>query len=129
MTPTCDAEGGVGVLGLTYQPRMIGSLPTFVGAQIDTQQVLANGGIVRPYARVSWMHEFLPERRVDAAFVTIQGTAFAVDGARPASDAVRLDAGARITLQRNLSFFANLNGEFSDRARSYTASGGLRSVW
>jgi outer membrane autotransporter protein len=123
------ATGGAGTLALTYQPRTTTSLPTFVGAQVDTQMRLANGGIAHPYARVSWVHEFIPERRVDAAFVTIPGLAFTVDGARPASDAVRLDAGARIALERGLSAFGNLSGEFSDRARSYTASAGVRSVW
>ena len=37
------AAGTKGELGLTYQSHQVSSLQTFLGAQFDTHQVLANG--------------------------------------------------------------------------------------
>ena len=47
-----------GILGLTYAAKTTTSLPTFVGVQFDTRYTFANGMLLTPYGRVSWVHEF-----------------------------------------------------------------------
>ena len=122
-------EAGTNVLGLTVDSRTATSLPTFVGVQIDSRYLTSYGAVFAPYARVSWVHEFEPDRRVTATFITVPGATFTVDGARSASDAARLDAGARLTFHGVHTLFANFSGEWSDRTQSYSATGGLRAAW
>ena len=121
--------GAPGPLGLTYGSISASSLPTFVGAQFDTRFAFANGMALSPYARVSWVHEFKPNRAVNAVFIALPGAAFTVDGPRAASDAVRIDAGAKLAIRPNAWLFASFDGEFSSRSQSYAGKGGARIAW
>ena len=56
--------GAPGILGLSYGSNTVTSLPLLIGAQIDARHVLANGQTLSPYARLSWVHEFKPERSI-----------------------------------------------------------------
>ena len=122
-------ETGTGILGLTVASHIATSLPTFVGVQFDGRYVMPDGAVLAPYARVSWVHEFEPDRRVSAAFITVPGASFTVNGARAASDAARLDTGAKLMFGGGLALFANFTGEWSDLTHSYAGSGGFRYVW
>jgi outer membrane autotransporter protein len=123
------AGGGPGILGLTFASRTTTSLPAFLGIQADTRTVFSDGTVLTPYARVSWMHEFEPNRTVSANFVNLPATTpFTVEGARQASDAARIDAGVKFAFDSRHSFFANMSGEWSNLGQSYTATGGFRIV-
>jgi outer membrane autotransporter protein len=104
-------------------------LPTFLGAQLDARYAFANGQVLSPYARLSWVHEFHPDRAVNASFIALPGAAFIVDGPRAASDAMRIDAGAKLAIARNAWLFASFDGEFSNRSQSYAGKGGVRIAW
>jgi len=120
--------GGSGILGLTFAARTTTSLPTFVGMQVDTRTVFSNGSILTPYARASWVHEFEPNRQVNAAFVNIPAAAFTVDGARVASDAARVDAGVKYALDPMRSLFTNVSGEWSNVGHSVSATAGFKLI-
>jgi uncharacterized protein with beta-barrel porin domain len=122
-------ESGTGILGLTVASHTATSLPTFVGVQFDGRYIMPDGAVLAPYSRVSWVHEFEPDRRVSAAFITVPGASFTVNGARAASDAARLDTGARLMFSGGLALFASFTGEWSDHTHSYAGSGGFRYVW
>jgi outer membrane autotransporter protein len=126
---TSTIAGGAGVLGLSYDANTVTSLPTFLGAQIDTQYRLLNGQMLSPWLRAAWVHEFSTDRPIQASFVSVPGTGFTVDGARPGSDALRLGAGATLAFNTNAYLFANLEGEFSNDDRTYAATGGIRLTW
>ena len=121
--------GAAGPLGLTYGSISVSSLPTFVGAQFDTRFAFSNGMALSPYARLSWVHEFRPNRAINAAFIALPGAAFAVDGPRAARDAARIDAGAKLAIRPNAWLFASFDGEFSNRSQSYAGKGGVRVAW
>jgi outer membrane autotransporter protein len=121
------AGGGPGVLGLNFAPVAVTSLPTFVGAQFDTRVALPNGDVWLPFARASWVHEFRPTRAITASFVSVPGGSFTVDGARPASDSVKLDLGARVALNSRMMATAAFTGEFSDRSQSYAGRAGVNT--
>jgi outer membrane autotransporter protein len=121
--------GAPGPLGLTYGSISASSLPTFVGAQFDTRFAFSNGMALSPYARASWVHEFKPNRAINAVFIALPGAAFTVDGPRAASDAVRIDAGAKLAIRPNAWLFASFDGEFSSRSQSYAGKGGVRVAW
>jgi uncharacterized protein with beta-barrel porin domain len=122
-------ETGTGILGLNVASQTATSLPTFVGVQFDGRYITPEGAVLAPYSRVSWVHEFEPDRRVSAAFITLPGASFTVNGARAAEDAGRLDAGAKLMFRSGLALFANFAGEWSDRAQSYAGTGGFRYAW
>jgi outer membrane autotransporter protein len=121
--------GAPGPLGLTYGSIRASSLPTFVGAQFDTRFAFSNGMALSPYARLSWVHEFKPNRAINPTFIALPGAAFIVDGPRAASDAARIDAGAKLAIAPNAWLFASFDGEFSNRSQSYAGKGGVRLAW
>jgi outer membrane autotransporter protein len=121
--------GAAGPLGLTFGSRNVSSLPTFLGAQFDTRFAFANGWVLSPYARLSWVHEFHPDRAVNPSFIALPGAAFTVDGPRAAGDAMRIDAGTKLAIGPNAWVFASFDGEFSNRSQSYAGKGGLRVAW
>jgi outer membrane autotransporter protein len=123
------AAGAPGTLGLSYQSNTVTSLPVFLGAQLDTRYVLANGRTLSPFARLSWVHEFKPERSIQASFISIPGAAFTVDGARAGADALRLETGGTLSLGRSAALFVNLTGEFSSRSQGVAGLGGARMSW
>ena len=82
--------------------------------------------MITPYARVSWVHEFEPNRQVNASFITIPGATFTVDGARPTGDAARIDTGAKVVFDSTKLMFANFSGEWSNSGASYSATAGFK---
>jgi autotransporter-associated beta strand protein len=122
------ATGAPGVFALNYQAQSTGSLPTFLGVQLDATTELG----ARPltgWIRASWVHEFMTSRSVTAGFTVLPGSTFTVDGARAASDAARFDFGVKYAVGSQASLFANGNVELSDRGQSLAGTVGLRIVW
>jgi len=126
---TTAVTGAPGVLGLAVSSRTVSSLPTFVGAQIDSRMMFTNGMMWSPYARVSWVHELQPTRDLTATLVTVPLAGFTVSGPRAARDAARLEAGAKLAITQNAVLFGNVLSEFSDRSQTYAGKGGLRVTW
>ena len=77
---------------------------------------------------MSWVHEFKPDRAIDASFIALPA-AFTVDGPRAASDAARIDAGAKLAINPNAWVFASFDGEFSRRSQSYAGKAGAKMSW
>jgi autotransporter-associated beta strand protein len=121
--------GAAGPLGLAFGSTGVTSLPTFLGAQLDSRIAFANGMVLSPFGRLSWVHEFYPNRAINAAFIALPGAAFTVDGPRAASDAARVDAGVKLAFAPSAWLFASFDGEFSGRSQSYAGKGGLRVAW
>jgi outer membrane autotransporter protein len=121
--------GAADPLGLSFGSRSVTSLPTFLGAQFDASFALWNAMMLSPYARVSWVHEFKPDRAINASFIALPAAAFTVDGPRAASDAAHFDAGAKLGVTQNAWLFASFEGEFSSRSQSYAGKGGAKIAW
>jgi uncharacterized protein with beta-barrel porin domain len=121
--------GGFGVLGLTYRSKTAVTLPASLGAQIETTLTMPYGISLTPFARLAWVHEFRPERNLGAAFTVLPAALFTIDGARVASDALEVKTGAKLKLSDNSSLFANFDGEFAGRSRSYTGTAGFNYTW
>jgi outer membrane autotransporter protein len=82
-----------------------------------------------PYARFSWVHEFHPDRTINAVFIALPAAAFTVDGPRAARDAARIEAGGKLAMLPTAWLFASFDGEFSNRSQSYAGKGGVRIAW
>jgi outer membrane autotransporter protein len=123
------AAGAPGVLGLSVQPHAVSSLPTFLGAQVETRLTFDSGAIWAPFGRVSWVHEFEPQRDIAAALSLLPVGAFTVEGPRAASDSARVEAGANLYLTKSAALFGSFIGEFSNRGSIYSGNGGVRVTW
>jgi len=55
--------------------------------------------------------------------------AFTVDGPHAASDAARVDTGAKLAVSQNAWMFASFDGEFSSRSQSYAGKTGAKMSW
>jgi uncharacterized protein with beta-barrel porin domain len=128
-TETSTAGGVPGILGLSFQSRTVSSLPTFLGAEVNTRIAMAHGAVWSPFVRASWVHEFMPDRTVAAAMSILPTGTFIVDGPRAARDAARIEAGSNFYVTRNVAFFANFIGEYSGHTSSNAGNGGIRVNW
>jgi subtilase-type serine protease len=122
------AQGAPGVFALSYQPQATTSLPLYLGAQFDAATEIGSRPVTA-WARVAWMHEFLPDRSVSAGFSVLPGTSFTVDGAKAAYNAARIDLGVKYAVADRTFLYANGGAELSDRGQSIGGTVGLRIVW
>lgn len=91
--------------------------------------MLPNGWVFTPVISAAWVHEFSPVRELSAGLTFLPASAFIVDGARPASNAAQVKAGAKLALNGWAAVYANFEGEFSDRAQTYAGKGGVKVSW
>ena len=61
--------------------------------------------------------------------MSVPGTLFTVDGAHAWSDALKINAGARVALNQYASLFGSFDGEFANSGHSYAGRGGIRFKW
>jgi uncharacterized protein with beta-barrel porin domain len=64
-----------------------------------------------------------------AAFETLPGASFTVNGAVPAKDSALATAGAELRLLGGVSLIGKFDGEFAGHANTYAGTGVLRYVW
>jgi outer membrane autotransporter protein len=122
-------ETSTGILALTYAAHSVSSLPLFLGVQFDTRLVQDNGWVFSPFLRLAWVHEFQPDRQIEASLISLSMPSFTVAGARAASDAFKINSGAQLAFNRSVALFGTFEGEFSGRTESYAGSGGLKVSW
>jgi outer membrane autotransporter protein len=125
---TENNSGGPSTIGLTLPSRNIGSVPAYLGAQFDWRQPLLNGGSVFGWLRTEWVHEFLPNRTIDPAFIAAPGFNFVVSGAQAPSDLARVSIGGKVALDRNVSVTGDVRADLYNTP-SYSARAGLRVAW
>ena len=122
------SNGVANVYGLQSFGQTVADVPGFVGLRLDGATSFG-GFAIRPVVSVAYLHEFAPQRNLTNGFISLPGATFLVQGARPARNAAQTKLGAETSLGRNLSLFADFDGEFSGVAQVYGGKGGLRYVW
>ena len=121
--------GGPTILGLNVQGQSSASVPSFAGARYQGLTVLGNGMTISPSLQVAYVHEFAPQRQEVGQFVSLPGSTFLVDGARPSRDAAQVKTGAELAVGPQSTLFATFDGEFSGQATFYGGKGGFKYVW
>lgn len=119
------SDGGPGILGLGFESNTVSSVVSSVGVQLDTWIPLAHGRMLRPFVRVAWLHEFSPDRGVDAFLLQSPAAAFSPDGASAGQDAAKVDVGARLDLNERVGLYGSFEGVFADRGQSAAGFGGV----
>ena len=121
-------QGLPSLIGLTYDARTIGSLPSYLGLQLESKAPLF-GMDLGLWVRGAWKHEFETDRSTESAFIAAPGFDFVVQGARPPRDAFVATLGAKLGLSKNAALFGSVQGQFGSGASSLGGSGGLVVSW
>jgi uncharacterized protein with beta-barrel porin domain/membrane-associated phospholipid phosphatase len=124
-----NVSGGAGSPALQVNSSDTPSVPLFVGGRFATNYQLGNGLALLPVLSVAYVHEFEPDRNIVANIISLPGSTFLVNGARPASNAVQTKLGAELQIGRGVALFANFDGEFSGVSQVYAGRGGINFVW
>ena len=121
--------GGPGILGLTFGSHSVTSVESSLGIQVDRRFTLQNGHILMPFVRIAWVHEFNPERSMNASLTASPAATFSPQGALAASDAAKVNAGLKLDVTDRMGLYAYFEGEFSDHSHSYGGLGGFKIAW
>jgi uncharacterized protein with beta-barrel porin domain len=79
--------------------------------------------------RAAWVHDFNPGARVNAAFQTLPGASFTVDGAQAPHESALTSAVAELRMTNGVSLIGKVDGEFSGRAHTVAGTGTMRYAW
>ncbi|QPC92901.1 hypothetical protein [Mesorhizobium sp. INR15] len=117
-------------LGLSFEKRVITSLPVSLGLQLDTTVSLGDGGSsLQAWGRAGWVHEFQPDRSIQPSFQAAPGHSFVIEGASAAEDAVAVNAGLKMNWSKKTSTFATFDGKFGEGVRTYGGNVGFKVNW
>ncbi|WP_145984420.1 autotransporter outer membrane beta-barrel domain-containing protein [Bradyrhizobium nitroreducens] len=119
---------GSNQFALSYTPQDTTNVRTEFGARTD-QRFLVNDGLLTLRGRLAWAHDSNTNRLVSAAFQTLPGAAFTVNGAQPAADAALVGGRAEMKWRNGFSLAGTVEGEFSQSTQTYTGKGTVRYEW
>jgi len=128
-TPTySETDLAGGGLGLTYNAMTANDTRSELGARFDDPTLL-NGMPLILRARFAWAHDWVSNPSLDAAFQSLPGSSFIVNGATPPKNSALASAGAQYFLSPAWSFTAKFDGEFASGSQTYGGTGTLRYTW
>jgi outer membrane autotransporter protein len=121
------AEAG-GPAALAYAAGTTTATRIELGARLEHHLTLGSTA-VKLTGRAAWAINGGTSQRAVAAFQSIPGATFTVDGAAPARHSALIDAGAEFDLGRGLTAALALQGEFSSNVESFGAKGSFTYRW
>jgi uncharacterized protein with beta-barrel porin domain len=101
---------------------------TELGARFDAPTLLYGLPLI-VRSRVAWAHDFVANPSLDAAFESLPGTSFTVNGAPIPQDSALASIGAQLFVTPNWMVEAKFDGEFASGSQTYSGSGTLRYTW
>ncbi|MBR0706823.1 autotransporter domain-containing protein [Bradyrhizobium liaoningense] len=119
---------GSNQFALSYTAQDTTNVRTELGARTD-QRFLVNDGVLTLRGRLAWAHDTNTNRLVNAAFQTLPGAAFTVNGAQPAADSALVGGRAEMKWKNGFSLAGTVEGEFSRSTQTYTGKGTVRYEW
>ena len=128
-TPTyseTDISGGG--FGLTYNANTANDTRSELGARFDNFTTW-NDKPLMLRASLAWVHDWTSGTGLNAAFETLPGSAFTVNGASVPPNSALTSASAQYFFTPALSFIAKFDGEFAPTAQTYAGTGTLRYTW
>ncbi len=101
---------------------------TELGSRFDAPTLIASMPLVLR-ARFAWAHDFVSDPALSAAFESLPGTNFIVNGAPIPQNSALTSAGAELFLSSRLTLLVKFDGEFAPGSQTYAGSGTLRYIW
>ncbi|HXD46994.1 MAG TPA: autotransporter domain-containing protein [Pseudolabrys sp.] len=123
------AVSGSSVFALSYAAQTSTATRVELGTWLDRTIALANGDAIAWRGRVAWAHDHAGGQVVSAAFQTLPGSNFTVNGAAPPSDLALFTTGAEYRLANGFSFGAKLDAELASGSRTYAGTVNVRYSW
>jgi len=114
--------------GSSYAAMNATDVRTEIGSRFDAPTLLAGKPVVLR-GRVAWAHDFVSNPARSAAFETLPGASFTVNGAPIPHNSALTSAGAELFLTRCWTLLAKFDGEFAAGSQTYAGSGTLRYSW
>ena len=109
---------GANTFAQSYAAKSVTDTRSELGLRTD-KSFAVQGGLLTLRGRAAWAHDFNPDRSIGAAFQTLPGAAFVVNGAGQARDSALTTASVEMNWLNGWSAAATFEGEFSDVTRSY----------
>lgn len=123
------AASGSNAFALSYDARSTTSTRTELGVWLDKMAALDRDNVLAIRTRAAWAHDHSSDDSVSAAFQTLPGSSFTMNGAAAVPNSALLSAGAEIRLTTGISLGAKFDGEFAKRSRTYAGTGTIRYGW
>jgi uncharacterized protein with beta-barrel porin domain len=99
-----------------------------LGARFDNPEVIAGMPLLLR-ARVAWAHDWVSNPSLSAAFESLPGSNFVVNGAPMPQNSALTSVGAELFITPRLTLLAKFDGEFAPGSQTYAGSGTLRYQW
>jgi uncharacterized protein with beta-barrel porin domain len=115
------------VFALGYKGQTSQSLLSDVGFELQGDWKL--GGVLAPYVRGDWLHEFDPNREVTPYFSDFGSTPFTELGATPSVNTARVEAGFNWTLAPGVVAYGSYVGDFGANTGAAGAMAGVKVAW
>lgn len=129
-TPTyTEADLAGSGFGLTYQGRTASDTRSELGARFDRATLVTPNSVLTLRGRAAWAHDWVSDPTLVAAFQTLPGASFIVNGATPAKDTALASAGAELKFSNGVALSAKFDGEFAARSTTYSGTASLRYAW
>jgi hypothetical protein len=85
-----EVDGSAGGFGLSYNSRTGSDTRSELGSRFDHVAAFDRNAVLTLRARLAWAHDWVSNPSLAAAFQTLPGTSFIVNGATPARNCARL---------------------------------------
>jgi uncharacterized protein with beta-barrel porin domain len=121
-----DTTGGG--FGLNYSAMSTTDTRSELGARFDNRQMIDSMPLMLR-GRVAWAHDWVSDPQLQAAFQTLPGSSFVVNGASLPKDSALITASAELRLNATWSLLAKFDGEFARNSETYASTGTLRASW
>ena len=118
-----------GGFGLSYNGRTGTDTRSELGGRFDRVLALYTNAVLSLRARLAWAHDWVSDPTLAAAFQTLPGASFIVNGAAPAKNSALASAGAELRLANGVTLLGKFDGEFASRSSTYAGTGTLRYAW
>jgi outer membrane autotransporter protein len=126
-TPGYSETGGG--FALAYDPRNATALRGEIGERFDYTALMSPDATLTLRARLAWAHDWVSDHSITAAFQTLPGAIFTVNGAAPATDSGLVSAGAELRLANGVTLLGKVDGELARHSTTYAGTGTLRVSW
>jgi uncharacterized protein with beta-barrel porin domain len=119
---------GANTFALAYNGKDVTATRSELGLRTERAVALTDATLMLR-SRFAWAHDFNTDRNVQAAFLTLPGSAFVVNGAQPSADTALTTVSAEMLWRNGWSAAVTADAQLSDTTHSYSGKGVVRYNW
>lgn len=127
--PTYSETPAGNAFALTFTDRSATTIRTELGSWFERVLTPFQDAVLVGRARAAWAHDEVSGAGARAAFLTLPGTSFVVNGAATPADSALLTAAMELRMRDNFSLGLRLDSELSSDAAIYGLRGELKKSW